>query len=212
MNTQHGKYMKSLVAAAVIVIVTTGFAICAEANLVDAGIISPNSDDPAGLAAALQIQYHTGALMFLGGYVNDFSTGEYVFVPGAITSSSQISYLPGSANVSWDLAGTNFRNRFVVAQFFGDDFAFDEAYRVTPDEFGNSFGPQPSGQAIGGPSTTFIYFFGMRANVPETGGTWLLLASGLASLQLLRRGVERPPYLKRARPGKQVHETESIFC
>lgn len=159
-------------------------AVPAKADLVFAGgLFNSFPGDIVDRAVALESQFHTGPLTFLGRYVHDPTTGAVTFVPGAISDPLQLSYIPvtpGGGLVSWDFAGTGFQNRFAVTLFFGDDFAFDVAFRVARDEFINSFGSQP---LPGSP----VDFFGTPSSVPDAGSTALLLATAMAGVGLIRR-------------------------
>jgi hypothetical protein len=180
--------LKTLKLIAIITVALAGFGSPAKAHLIDARPLTsffPGEDlsDPVAEAAALDRQFDTGPLTFLGRYLHDPTTGAVTFVPGAISNPSQLNFTPTglfTGLLSWNLTGTGFQNRFVVTLVSGDDFAFDVAARVTRDEFVNSRGPQPFG---GTPSD----FFGSSSNVPEAASTGLLLASTLAGLEVMRR-------------------------
>ncbi len=178
--------MKRLTLIGALILALAGFTSLAQAHLIDAGalFLPPGSEleDPAARAVALESQFHTGPLTFLGRYVHD-RTGAVTFVPGAISDPSQLSFTPTgrlTGLLSWDLSATGFQTTFVVTLFFGNDFAFNEAFRVTRDEFLNSLGPQP---IFGTP----IDFFGKPSGVFDGGSTALLLASAVAGLGLMRR-------------------------
>ncbi|MBA3385038.1 MAG: hypothetical protein H0T95_00165 [Chthoniobacterales bacterium] len=179
-------FMKRLKFFAAIAVVLAGSTSAVKAHLVDAGgLFSPPGSqllDPAVRAAALESQFHTGPLTFLGRYVHD-RTGAVTFVPGAISDPSKLSFTHTeflTGLLSWDLAGTGFQNKWGVTLFSGDDYAFNEAYRVTRDEFLNSLGPQ---LMFGTP----IDIFGTASGVPEAGSTALLLGITGVGFGLLRR-------------------------
>ncbi len=177
--------MKKFTLVAAVTIAVAGFTSSLKANLQDVGalILPPGTDllDPAARAAGLDSQFDTGPLTLLGRYVID-RTGAVTFVPGAITDPSQLSFTLTdrfTGLLSWDFTGTGFRGAFVVTLLFGNDFAFDEAFRVTPDQFVNSRGPQ---LIFGTP----IDFFGSPTSVSDAGDTALLLGTAVAGLALTR--------------------------
>ncbi len=184
LTSARRKMLKSITA---LFVALAGVTTVAQANLIPLGPLIdflPGEDphNPADEAAALNRQFHSGPLIYLGRIVFRSNGVSFDFIPGAIRDPSQLSFRTsdGLGFFSWDLTGTGFQARFLIDNPYSFDFEEFYAAGVTPDEFLNS-----RGEFIFG-SGTRITLFGNPITTPDWGSTALLLSTALLILGIGR--------------------------